>query len=382
MGIPFAIAAAITVGGRRATAFVQALRRALPCLLGAWLLEMLKGLLVWQGMQAHSPKRQAAPRFAAPFAQGWIATLWLRWLGVALCCMLLWSLPGRVLAQADVLPVPQLTARVIDQTGTLSDTDKEALEAKLADYEKAKGSQIVVLMVPTTQPEDIAAYANRVANAWKIGRRDVGDGVLVIVAKNDRRMRIEVARALEGALPDLTAARIMDDTMKPHFRVNDYAGGLNAAVEQITQVLDGEPLSPVQQTSHSARDVDWTSMLMFLFGMLTIGSSVLKALLGRMLGSLVTGGLIGVAVLQLSGSWVMAALAGMAVFLVSLFVLEMMDGGNGPGGGSGSSRRGRRSGPIVISGSSSDRWDSGSSSGGFSSGGGGSFGGGGASGSW
>lgn len=382
MGIPFAIAAAITVGGRRATAFVQALRRALPCLLGAWLLEVLKGLLVWQGMQAHSPKRQAAPRFAAASAQGWIAALWLRRLGVALCCMLLWSLPGRVLAQADVLPVPQLTARVIDQTGTLSDTDKADLETKLADYEKAKGSQIVVLMVPTTQPEDIAAYANRVANAWKIGRRDVGDGVLVIVAKNDRRMRIEVARALEGALPDLTAARIMDDAMKPHFRANDYAGGLNAAVEQITQVLDGEPLPPVQQTSHSARDVDWPSMLMFLFGMLTIGSSVLKALLGRLLGSLVTGGLIGVAVLQLSGSWVMAALAGMAVFLVSLFVLEMMDGGNGPGGGSGSSRRGRRSGPIVISGGSSDRWDSGSSSGGFSSGGGGSFGGGGASGSW
>ena len=180
MGIPFAIAAAITVGGCRATAFMQALRRALPSLLGAWLLELLKGLLVWQGMQAYAPKRQAAPRFAAASAHGWIAALWLRRLGVALCCMLLWSLPGRVLAQADVLPVPQLTARVIDQTGTLSDTDKEALEAKLADYEKAKGSQIVVLMVPTTQPEDIAAYANRVANAWKIGRRDVGDGVLVL----------------------------------------------------------------------------------------------------------------------------------------------------------------------------------------------------------
>lgn len=218
---------------------------------------------------------------------------WLRLLLCQLCmalaCTLLWGMPGLVLAQTGVLPVPALTARVIDQTGTLSATDKAALEAKLADYEKTKGSQIVVLMVPTTQPEDIAAYAHRVASDWKIGRRDVGDGVLVIVAKDDRRMRIEVARALEGALPDLAAARIMDGAMQPRFRANDYAGGLTAAVEQITQVLDGEPLPPVQPTSRSTRNIDWSSMLMFFLGMLIVGSSVLKALLGRVRGSLVTG---------------------------------------------------------------------------------------------
>lgn len=309
---------------------------------------------------------------------------WLRLLLCQLCmalaCTLLWGMPGLALAQTGVLPVPALTARVIDQTGTLSATDKAALEAKLADYEKTKGSQIVVLMVPTTQPEDIAAYAHRVASDWKIGRRDVGDGVLVIVAKDDRRMRIEVARALEGALPDLAAARIMDGAMQPRFRANDYAGGLTAAVEQITQVLDGEPLPPVQPTSRSTRNIDWSSMLMFFLGMLIVGSSVLKALLGRVRGSLVTGGIIGTAVFQLSGSKVMAALAGMAAFLVSLLASEMMEGGGGPGGGH-SSRKGRRSGPIVLSGGSGGRWGSGGG-GGFSSGGGGSFGGGGASGSW
>ena len=109
-----------------------------------------------------------------------------------------------------VQPVPALTARVIDQTGTLDASQRAALEAKLAALEKAKGSQVVVLMVPTTAPEDIASYANRVGNAWKIGRRDVGDGVLLLVAKNDRKMRIEVAKTLEGAIPDVLAARIID----------------------------------------------------------------------------------------------------------------------------------------------------------------------------
>src|SRR5687768_16729025 len=129
----------------------------------------------------------------------------------------------------DLLPVPTLTARVIDQTQTLAEPERADLEAKLAAFEQRKGSQMVVLMVPTTQPEDIASYANRVGNAWKIGRKDVGDGILVIVAKNDRKMRIEVAKTLEGAVPDLAAIRIIDEEMKPRFRNNDFAGGLNAA---------------------------------------------------------------------------------------------------------------------------------------------------------
>jgi uncharacterized protein len=117
-----------------------------------------------------------------------------------------------------VLPVPALTARVIDQTGTLDAIQRKGLDDKLAAFEQKKGSQIVVLMVPTTQPEDIASYANRVGNAWKIGRKDVGDGILVIVAKDDRKMRIEVAKTLEGAVPDLAAKQIIDEAMKPRFR--------------------------------------------------------------------------------------------------------------------------------------------------------------------
>ncbi len=120
--------------------------------------------------------------------------------------------------------IPALSARVIDETNTLSGEQRQALETKLAAIEQQQGSQVVVLMVPTTSPEDIAAFANRVGNAWKIGRKDVGDGVLVLVAKDDRRMRIEVAKALEGAIPDIAAARIIDTAMKPRFRDGDFAG--------------------------------------------------------------------------------------------------------------------------------------------------------------
>ena len=149
-------------------------------------------------------------------------------------------------AQAQgVLPVPELTARVMDQTGTLGAEQRQALEQKLADFERAKGTQIVVLMVPTTAPEDIAAYANRVGNTWKIGRKDVGDGLLVVIAKGDRSMRIEVAKALEGAVPDIAAAQILDQQMKPAFRQGDFAGGIGAALDQLIARVSGEPLPAV-----------------------------------------------------------------------------------------------------------------------------------------
>ncbi|EBN0461013.1 YgcG family protein, partial [Salmonella enterica subsp. enterica serovar Dublin] len=130
-------------------------------------------------------------------------------------------------------PVPALTARVIDQTGTLSAAQTAAIEARLRSLEEQSGSQVVVLMVPTTAPEDIAPYAHRVASDWKIGRKDVGDGLLIVIAKDDRRMRMEVARALEGAIPDLVAARIIDQQMAPHFRQDDYTGGILAAIDQV-----------------------------------------------------------------------------------------------------------------------------------------------------
>src|SRR4051812_35918251 len=136
-------------------------------------------------------------------------------------------------AAQGVLPVPELTARVIDQTDTLDAIQRKGLEEKLAALEQQKGTQIVVLMVPTTQPEGIASYANRVGNSWKIGRKQVGDGILVIVAKNDRAVRIEVAKTLEGAVPDLAASRIIEEAITPRFRAGDFAGGLQAGIDQL-----------------------------------------------------------------------------------------------------------------------------------------------------
>ncbi|RZJ03019.1 MAG: YgcG family protein, partial [Rubrivivax sp.] len=146
-------------------------------------------------------------------------------------------------AQAqDVQPVPALSARVVDQTGTLDAAQRQALEDELAAYEQASGPQIAVLLVKTTAPEDIAAYAQRVADAWKIGRREVGDGVLIVVAKNDRKMRIEVAKALEGAVPDLAARQIIDAALRPAFQAGDYAGGLKAAIARLQSRIAGEGL--------------------------------------------------------------------------------------------------------------------------------------------
>ncbi|MDE1949885.1 MAG: TPM domain-containing protein, partial [Burkholderiales bacterium] len=140
----------------------------------------------------------------------------------------------------DVQPVPALSARVIDATGTLAPAQRQALEDKLAAFEKQAGSQFVILVVATTAPEDIVAYAQRVADQWKIGRREVGDGLLIVVAKNDRAVRIEVAKKLEGAVPDLAASRIIEGVVVPAFRQGDFAGGLNAAVDQIEARIRGE----------------------------------------------------------------------------------------------------------------------------------------------
>src|SRR5688572_16195821 len=163
------------------------------------------------------------------------------------------------MAQAQgLLPVPALNARVIDQTGTLDAIQRQGLEDKLAAFEKEKGTQLVMLMVPTTQPEDIASYANRVGNAWKIGRKEVGDGVLVVVAKDDRRVRIEVAKTLEGAIPDLAARQIIEDAITPNFRKGDFAAGLHAAIDQLSARITGEALpAPKAPARTSGPGFDW-----------------------------------------------------------------------------------------------------------------------------
>src|SRR5688572_18291522 len=282
-------------------------------------------------------------------------------------------------AQAqDLLPVPVLTGRVIDQTGTLDASQRQALEAKLQAIEQEKGSQIVMLMVPTTQPEDIASYANRVGNAWKIGRKDVGDGILVIVAKNDRKMRIEVAKTLEGAVPDLAAIRIIDEEMKPRFRNNDFAGGLNAAVARLIGLVDGEALpAPSSGSDESAGDgIDWENLAIFLFVGVFVAAPIVRSIVGKKLGSVVMGGGIGVIAFFITTSIVIAVLAGFVALMVSLFsaVAATAPGRRGGGGGGFGGWSG---------GGGGGGWSSGGGGGGgFSSGGGGDFGGGGASGDW
>src|SRR6478736_2253052 len=154
--------------------------------------------------------------------------------------VLLWALFWFSWAGAEgVLPVPPLSALVVDQTGTLDAIQLKGLQDKLMAFEQKKGTQIAILMVPTTQPEDIASYANRVGNTWKIGRKDVGDGVLVVVAKDDRKVRIEVAKTLEGAVPDLAASQVIEEAITPRFRHGDFAGGLQAGVDQLIARING-----------------------------------------------------------------------------------------------------------------------------------------------
>ena len=282
------------------------------------------------------------------------------------------------MAQAPVAPVPELTGRVIDQSGTLSSSDVQSLTAQLKKLEDETGAQVVVLMVPTTAPEDIASYAWRVASSWKLGRKEIGDGTLIVVAKNDRRMRIEVARKLEGAIPDIMAARIIDGAMKPRFRADDYAGGLSAAIDQMSLLIHGEKLpAPTQQPQRSSQS--WTDHLDFLLPLLLfgipVGMAMARAIFGRFIGSLVVAGVVGFGVYVFTASLIAAGLAALVGLLFTL--LSNISGGGGGGGG-----------PYISTGGGGG-WSSGSSSsgdfgggGGFSSGGGGSFGGGGASGDW
>ena len=284
-----------------------------------------------------------------------------------LVAMLLWLSAVATWAQTPALqPIPPLKARVTDQTATLSTQQLAALEAQLKALEDETGAQVAVLMVATTAPEDIAAYTWRVASSWKLGRKDIGDGSLIVVAKDDRRMRIEVARKLEGAIPDIQAGRIIDGAMKPRFRVDDYAGGLSAAIDQMSLLIRGEKLpAPAKQQNQSS---SWSQNLDFLLPLLffgfPLGIAIARALFGRVLGSLIVGGIAGAAAYFITTSML---IAGVAAFIGLLFTLL-----------SNLSRR--SSGPYISSGGGGG-WGSGGG-GGFSSGGGGSFGGGGASGDW
>ncbi len=293
-------------------------------------------------------------------------------------CMLL--VPHFASAQTGLQPIPALTARVIDTTATLDATQRQALENKLQAFETAKGSQIVVLMVPTTAPEDIVDYTQRVGELWNIGRQDIGDGLLLVVAKNDRVVRIATAKTLEGAVPDLAAKQIIERAIAPRFLAGDFAGGLNAGVDMLAALISGEKLpAPSVTVAPRAHDAgfQWLDLAVLLFVAVPFSARLLGSVVGRKVGSLLTGAAVGLLAWLLTASLVTGVLAGMAGFVFALASL-LASGGRSAGWGSGMGGfgSGRSSGSYGGFGSSG-----GLGGGGFGSGGG-NFGGGGASGKW
>jgi uncharacterized protein len=275
----------------------------------------------------------------------------------------------------DVLPVPALSGRLIDQAQLLDAGQRQAVEAQLAAVETELGTQMVVLIVPTTLPEDIAAYAQRVGDSWKIGRRTVGDGLLLVVASQDRAVRIEVAKTLEGAIPDLAAKRVIDEAITPAFKRGDYGGGITLAITRLSGLVKGEALpAPTpsargggSSTISNILSGNWQEIGMVALVGVAFIAKLLSAVFGRRLGGVLTGAGIGALAWFLSSSVFIGVLVGVVGTVVALVagatglinVLASTRGGGGWGGGGG-----------------------GGGGGGFGSGGGGDFGGGGASGRW
>jgi uncharacterized protein len=269
-------------------------------------------------------------------------------------------------AVAEDRPVPALTGRVVDETATLTAPQKQALEAKLQAFEQRKGSQLAVLITGTTFPEPIESYSIRVADAWKIGRKGVDDGVLIVVAKSDRAMRLEVGTGLEGAVPDAIAKRLIEEVFIPGFRDGKFYEGLDAGIDRLIKVINGEPLpEPVQPRAGrgDARSLE-SYFVLFLVATLGVGG-LLRRLLGRLPAALVVGAGVGVLAWMIVAPVLVALLVAVVAFVVTLFGGGMggIGGGGFGGGGFGGGGFG------------------GGGGGGFSGGGGG-FSGGGASGRW
>ena len=295
---------------------------------------------------------------------------------------LLWLLGlGLTAAAQNQQPIPKLAARVTDLTGTLTAEQQTALEQKLAAFEAAKGSQIAVLIVPTTKPEEIEQYSIRVAEQWKLGRgvvngARVDDGALLIIAKDDHRLRIEVGQGLEGALTDATSNRIISETITPAFREGNFYGGIEGGLDQMIKVIDGEPLPPPEHEWRSGRHGAGPGVFPQLLFAVLIGSVVLRGIFGRTLGSAFTG--LGAGFLVYLAGYALA-LAGLAA--VAGFLLTLLMGFAGGGSGWSSGPRGGLGGGWGGLGGGFGGGGFGGGGGGFSGGGGG-FSGGGASGSW
>jgi uncharacterized protein len=278
----------------------------------------------------------------------------------------------------ELVAVPPLTSPVTDVAGIFTPDQSAALDAKLRAFEQAKGSQVAVLVVPTTQPEEIEQYAIRVAEAWQLGREGVDDGALLLVATQDRRVRIEVGYGLEGVLPDATANRIIDEVIVPAFRGGDYYGGISTGVERMLRVIEGEPLPEAERRSPAAGVPGLSQLLPFLFVFALFGGSILRRMFGRVGGAFATGGVVGGLTWLLVGILGLALGAGIVAFILALLAGF---GGGGTGRGGWYSRRhgGGWGSPGGLGGGFGGR---GGGFGGGWSGGGGGFGGGGASGSW
>lgn len=251
------------------------------------------------------------------------------------------------MAHAEV-PIPPLNQRITDLSGTLDAQQIRTLDARLADFEAEKGVQFAVLIVPSTQPESIEQFGIRMADAWKLGRKGVDDGALLLIAKDDRTLRIEVGYGLEGSLTDATSHRIIDEIIVPYFRRGEFFQGIDAGLTAMMQVAGGEPLPA---PAHGKPD--YQSLIFMGFVIAVALGGLLRAMLGRFPAAVLVGGVMGVLAWLVVASGMVAALAGLAAF-----VFVLLGGGYGGGFGGG-----------------------GFSGGGFGGGGGG-FGGGGASGRW
>jgi uncharacterized protein len=307
--------------------------------------------------------RAAAARIRARIAAAVLA------LGVALGA----ALPAAAAWEAGsdgLLPIPPLAARVTDLTQTLSAGEQQALEAKLAAFEQKTGAQFVVLLVPTTQPEPIETYSIRVAEAWKIGRKGQDNGIVFLIAKNDRKLRFEVGYGLEGLLTDVTARRIIGDTVAPFFRQGQFAAGINAGVDRVIGIVaSGEPApaaAPAARGQRAGKPIGqlFDTLLPVLFVVVPLAGFVLSKLFGKALGAGLGAGITGVAAFFFAGSLLIAIIVFVVAFVVILGSGAGLVGGIGRGGGFGGGGGGF-----------------GGGGGGFSGGGGG-FGGGGASGNW
>lgn len=267
-------------------------------------------------------------------------------------------------------PIPPLSAHVTDLTGTLSSSDRQALEAKLADWEARTTNQLAVLIVPSTKPETIEEYSIRVAEAWKVGQKGKDNGVVFLIAKNDKQMRIEVGYGLEGDLTDVASRRIIGDTVAPLFSQGKFAEGINAGVDRIMAVVGGTDTAATAtqppRRPRGAHGFDFGTIALIALVVVPALGAVLRSVLGNVGGSVAGGAIVGAVTWLIAGSILFGVVAAVIALIVIAF--SSFGGGRGPG--------------MWFPGGGWGGGGWGGGGGGGWSGGGGTFGGGGASGGW